>query len=87
MLHGFLKQHQVHVRVQLIVVLKRIHQGLLKLLQVSHLCIAWLTHTMSEMRVDQWLVDKYRLIYTLHRERKRESKRCFFDNWSSSSHS
>lgn len=69
-LHGFFKQHQVHVRVQLIVVLKSVHQYLLKLLQVSHLCITWLTHTVSEMGVDQWLVDKNRLIYTLQKEKR-----------------
>lgn len=79
-LHGFFKQHQVHVRVQLIVVLKSVHQGLLKLLQVSHLCVTRLTHTVSEVRVDQWLVDKNRLIYTLQRERKRKCK-----SWSSNS--
>lgn len=78
MLHGFFKQHQVHVRVQLIVVLKSVHQGLLKLLQVSHLCVTRLTHTVSEMGVDQWLVDKNRLIYTLQRER--ESKRLLLIN-------
>lgn len=77
-LHGFFKQHQVHVRVQLIVVLKSVHQGLLKLLQVSHLCVTRLTHTVSEMGVDQWLVDKNRLIYTLQRER--ESKRLLLIN-------
>ncbi len=69
-LHGFFKQHQVHVRVQLIVVLKSVHQGLLKLLQVSHLCVTRLNHTMSKMGVNQWLVDKNRLIYTLQRESK-----------------
>lgn len=56
-LHGFFKQHQVHVRVELIVVLKSIHQCLLKLLKVSHLCVTWLTHTVSEMGEDQWLVN------------------------------
>ncbi len=80
-LHGFFKQHQVHVRVQLIVVLKSVHQGLLKLLQVSHLCVTRLNHTMSKMGVNQWLVDKNRLIYTL----QRESKTYLFDKWRSSS--
>lgn len=81
-LHGFFKQHQIHDWVQLIVVLEGIHQCLLKLLQVSHLRVTRLTHTVSKMRVDQWLVDKNRLIYTLQKRMKREKKRAnYFWQW------
>lgn len=65
MLHGLLKQHQVHVRMQFIIMFQRVHQHLLKLLQVRHLCVARLARTVSEVRIDQRLVDEDRLIYAL----------------------
>ena len=65
MLHGLLKQHQVHDGVQLVVVLQRVTQGLVQLLPVRHAEVARLTHAMGKVAVDQRLVDKDGLVYTL----------------------
>lgn len=69
-LHGLFKQHQVHVRVKFIVMLQSVHQRLLKLLQVCHPSVPRFTRTVSEVRVDQWLVDEDRLIDALRRQRE-----------------
>lgn len=68
MLHGLLEQYQVHVRMQFIVMLKRVSQRLLKLLQICHLCVPRLTRPVSEVRIDQGLVDEDRLVDALQRQ-------------------
>lgn len=57
-LHGLLKQHQVHVGVQLIVVLQRISQCFLQLLPVTDLRVTRFSDTVGKVRIDQRLVDE-----------------------------
>lgn len=65
MLHGLLKQHQVHDGVQLVVVLQSVAQGLVQLLPVRHAEVARLPHPVGKVAVDERLVDEDGLVYAL----------------------